>query len=142
MTGNSEMVVAYMPELSYRPAAPRLKPEEALYAKLAFYAIEPGHEEEADAIARDYAALYKAKGITSGYQLFKAVMAPAMPMIIVRIPAKDPADWYAADQKAQEQTGAEGQALAARAMAITRHYDMRESWRRPDLDLAPMAAKP
>ena len=142
VTGNSEMVVAYMPELSYQPAAPRLKPEEARYAKLAFYALEPGHEEEADAIARDYAALYKAKGITTGYQLYKVVMGPDMPALVVRIPAKDPADWYAADQKAQELTGAEGQALAARALAITRHFDMRESWRRPDLDLPAMAAKP
>lgn len=141
VTGNSEMIAAYVPELSYTPAAPRLTPEEARYAKLDLYAVEPGREGDADALARDYVALFKAKGVTSGYQLYKVVMGPDLPALVVRIPAKDPADWYTANQKLQEQLGAEGQALAARAMAITRHFDSRETWRRPELDLPPMAAK-
>ena len=66
-----------------------------------------------------------------------------MPVIVVRSTAKDPADYYAIDMKDRELLGDEGKALFARAFAITRRFETKGGWIRPDLSTmtAPDAKK-
>lgn len=130
-----ESVVQLAPELSYRPEQPRLKPEEAKYRGYSLYYVIPGREPEADQVAADYVKLYKSKNIAEGYGLYKAVLGPELPLYAVAIAARDAADYAAENAKLQETLGAEGRALAARAMALTRRFEVREAIARPDLSL-------
>jgi hypothetical protein len=124
---------------SYAPAQPRLRPEEEQYIHVDLYYVQPGREAEADAICREFAALYRSRNVTDGYRVFKVVMGWDTPLVIVTTPAKSPADYEARIAEIQQMLGAEGKALFARAFALTRRFERHGGWVRPDLSLEPFA---
>jgi len=130
-----ESIIASAPELSYAPAQPRLKPEEMPYHHYDLYYLKPGTEPEADALASEFVKLFKAKSVPNGYTIFKVVMGPEMPLLVVSVGARDAADYYAEEAKTRLALGPEGQALFARAFALTRRFETRESRFRPDLSV-------
>ncbi|HVT58187.1 MAG TPA: hypothetical protein VHR45_07290 [Thermoanaerobaculia bacterium] len=135
-------VVAFEPaDLGYKPANPRLKDEELVFFHYDYYYVMPGHEDEAAGVARDFTALFKKKNIPDGYRLFKGVSGPELPLIVVQVGARDGADYYASNAKALAALGEEGQALFARAFAITRRFDSHNAKLRLDLSVLPPAAK-
>lgn len=135
-----EWVVQNAPELSYTPATPRMKLEEMRYFHYDFYYVQPGHEADADAVAADFVALFKSKNISSGYRLFKSVMGPEMPVLVVEVGDKDEAGYAAHNAADIAATGAAGKALFDRAWAITRRFESKAGWLRPDLVLPPIAS--
>jgi hypothetical protein len=137
-----ESVLMEDPSLSYTPAQPRLKPEEERYLHVDLYYVQPGREAEADALAKEFVELFRKKGITESYRLFKVVMGPEMPLLIVTVPAKDAADYEVHNQAGMQALGAEGQALFARAFALTRRFETHGGTIRPDLSLEPMKSMP
>ncbi len=126
------------PSLSYMPAKPRLKPEEEAYVHVDLYYVQPGREADADAVAREFAELYRKKNVTESYRLFKVVMGWDTPLIIVTTSAKSPADYEARMVEVRGMLGAEGQALFQRAFSLTRRFEMHGGWVRPDLSLEPL----
>lgn len=132
-----EWVVGHEPELSYTPETPRLKPEEMKYFHLDVYYIQADKDMESRALSKEFAELFKKKNIPDGYQIFIPVMAAEMPAIIVRVGAKDASDFYASSMKNREMLGEEGKALFERASAITRRFETRNTWTRPDLSVPP-----
>jgi hypothetical protein len=135
-----ESIVMEDPSLSYTPAKPRLKPEEERYLHVDLYYVQPGREPEADALSREFVELFRSKGVTDGYRLFKVWMGPEMPLIIVTSPAKDATDYATRDAANQGLLGAEGQALFQRAFSLCRRIERHNGWIRPDLSLEPMQA--
>jgi hypothetical protein len=125
------------PSLSYSPAAPRLKPEEERFLHFDLYYVQPGREMEADAVARDFAALFRAKKMANGYRLMKLAFGHGGPLLVVAVPARDAEDYAAQDGKDRAALGAEGQALFNRAFALTRRFERHDGWVRPDLSLPP-----
>jgi len=134
-----EWVVREDPERGYAPASPRLKDDEKAFYAYDFYYLAAGKEEDAKALAKEFVALYKAKGVPDGYRLFWTVLGPEMPMLFVEVGAKDPVDLAQIDARVRQLTGAEGQALFARAQTITRRFERRRAWLRPDLSVLPPA---
>jgi hypothetical protein len=132
-----ESVLMEDPSLSYTPDKPRIKDEEARFFHFDLYYVQPGREPEAEALAREFVDLFRRKGVTSPYRLFKVVMGPETPLLTVVIPARDAADYAAQDAAARELLGAEGQALFQRAFALSRRFEQHEAWIRPDLSLPP-----
>jgi hypothetical protein len=130
-----ESVVAPAPELSYVPATPRLRPEEMPYRHFDLYYLRPGTEPEADALAAEFLKLCKAKGVADGYTLLKVVMGPEMPLYVVSVGARDAADFQAQNARLRAALGPEGDALFARAFALTRRFETREGVFRPDLSV-------
>jgi hypothetical protein len=128
-------VVQLVPELSYQPAQPRLQPSEAKYRHYDIYYVLPGRETEADAVAAEYVKLFKAKNVTTGYNLFKGVLGHELPMVLVAIGAKDPVDFHTEDAKVEALLGAEGKALQAKAASLCRRFESRDGWMRPDLSV-------
>jgi hypothetical protein len=133
-----ESILMEDPSFSYAPAQPRLKQDEMRYYDFDLYYMIPGRDAEADAICREFAALFRKKQIPDGYRLFKVVLGSDMPMLVVVTGAKDPADFDAEDASVREALGPEGQALFQRAFAISRRFDRRGGWLRPDLSLPPV----
>jgi hypothetical protein len=132
-----ESVVSFWPELSYSPAAPRLRFEDARYFHYDIYHVMPGRDGDAEALAREFVALFKSKNLPNGYRLFKAEMGPELPGMVVEVAAKDPADYYTQQVADRTALGAEGQALFAKAFALTRRFETRSAWLRPDLSVMP-----
>lgn len=129
------------PELSYRPAKPRLALDDMRFWHYDFYYVQPGHEMEAEQVARDFATLYAAKGIADGWRFFESVMGEDLPCYFVAVGARDEADYREREAANRRILGKEGEALFARAFAITRHFESHELTLRPDLS-APVAAQP
>jgi hypothetical protein len=140
MESYSETVVMLRPDLSYMPATPRLKPEENKYFRLEFFYVIPGKEQDAEAIARDYAALFKQKNWPDGYHIYMALNGENLPLLVVSIPAKSRADYVAADDRLNATLGADIKPLQARALSITRKFELREAMARPDFVYPPPAA--
>jgi hypothetical protein len=128
-----EWVIQLVPELSYSPAEPRVQPGQ--YFHYSVYYVSPGREPEAEAVGADYVKLFKAKGVKSGYTVYKVVMGPEMPAYIVSVGALDAADYHAEDAKVGALLGAELRALGARTAALTRRFETREATARPDLSV-------
>jgi hypothetical protein len=133
MSSYSDTIVMRRADLSYQPANPRLKLAEHLYNRLQFYYLLPGKESEAEAICKDYAALFKSKNMTDGFTIFMATMGHDLPLLIASIPAKSVADFAAMDEKTNATLGNDLRVLQARALAITRRFEIHEAWYRPDL---------
>lgn len=136
-----ESILMEDPALSYTPAQPRLTPQEERYLHVDLYYVQPGREADADALAKDFHKLYREKNIADGYRLFKVVMGAETPLILVTVAAKDPADYAVHNAEATKKLGAEGQALFARAASLTRRFETRGGWLRPDLSLEAMSSK-
>jgi hypothetical protein len=137
----NEIVTMRRPDLSYAAANPRLKPDEQKYVRLDFYYLVPGKQSEAEAIARDYAALFKAKNITESYSIYLGVLGNDLPVLVAAVPARSAADQAAADERVNATLGADVLPLQARAMAITRRFERRDATFRPDLSRMAPAAK-
>ncbi len=133
MESYNQTVTMRRPDLSYLPANPRLKMEEERYVRLDFYYLLPGKQSEAEAIAKDYVALFKQKNITERYSIFMAVMGNDLPVLVAAIPARSEADLVVADERVNAALGADVRPLEARAMAITRRFERRSAVYRPDL---------
>jgi hypothetical protein len=125
------------PALSYNPAAPRLKPEEERFMHFDLYYVQPGREAEADSVARDFAALFRAKQMAGGYRVMKLAFGHDGPLLVVAVPARDAEDYAQQDAKERAALGAEGQALFERAFAITRRIERHDGMVRTDLSLPP-----
>lgn len=135
-----EWVFLELPDASYIPAKPRLRPEEERYVEMIFYYVKPGRETAADALGVEIRKIYAAKGFPYGYRVFKAAMGADMPLYVATIPAKDPADLAALHALEREMLGADYVANGEKIMAIIRRMDFNRYWIRPDLSLRPAAA--
>jgi hypothetical protein len=72
-----------------------------------------------------------------GYRLMKLAFGHDAPLLVVSVGARDADDFAAQDAKMRKTLGAEGEALFARAFALTRRFDRRSGWVRPDLSMLP-----
>jgi len=133
MASYNEIVTMRRPDLSYMPANPRLKMEEHRYVRLDFYYLVPGKTAEAEAIARDYVALFKQKNIGESFSIFMGILGEDLPVLVASIPGKSEADVVAADERVNAAVGTDVRPLQARAMAITRRFERRAAMFRPDL---------
>jgi hypothetical protein len=130
-----ESLLIEEPGMSYAPANPRLKPEEGLYLHFDLYYVQPGREAEADALAKQFVALFTQKAVPDGYRLVKVLLGKDMPLYVVVVSAKDAADFAARDAANRQTLGKEGEALFARAAALCRRIDHYGGRVRPDLSV-------
>ena len=129
------------PDLSYQVEAAALKPMSDTPLRMYhwWYGI-PGQEAKLEAVAKDFAQLYKSKGVERGWLIYQAITGPDLPMYLVVETAKDEVDYHTAVRAVQEQLGEEGKELSGKAMKVTRRMDINHGWVRPDLSFPP--AKP
>ena len=141
MSSYNEFVVMRRPDLSYVPATPRLKAGEVRFIHWQFHYLDAARADEAEQIAKDYAALFRAKNISDPFTVFMAMSGNDLPLLVVAIPAKSPSDYYSNADQVNAALGADVRPLVARAMAITRKYETRDGTARPELSYPLPAAK-
>ncbi|MEE9133538.1 MAG: hypothetical protein V3U13_08260 [Gemmatimonadota bacterium] len=119
-------------DLSYMVEATALTADKPFRMYHYWYAI-PGKESELEGVAKEFAALYKAKGIDHGWRIYQAVMGPDLPMYLVVETAADEADYHATVKKVEEMAGEEGMKLNQKALKFARNIVIQHGWIRPDL---------
>ncbi len=141
MISYDEFVVMRRPDLSYAPANPRLKMEEHKFHHLMFYYLDAGGVEEAEKIAKDYVALFKSKNISEPFDIFQSLSGTDLPVWVVSVPARSAADFYATEEKVNATLGDAVRPLQARALAVTRKFDVRDVVARPEMSYPLPTAK-
>ena len=135
-----EYVVVYRTDLSYQPAEPRIKPEEIAAYRWDFYYLKSDKAQDAEALAKDVAALYREKGIQDGFAIFQAALGADLPYLVVSIPGKSPADIESRRGEIAAKLGDAWGPFQKRINEVTRSYTSKYAWARPDLSLVPPAA--
>ncbi len=130
-------VMMMRPDLSYRAETAALTADRR-YRHYDWWYIMPGHEQDIEAIAKEYIALYRAKNIQRGWRIYQSVVSPDLPMYLVVQTGTDEASYYAEDARIRQMLGSEGERLQQKAMQFTRRVESNYSWIRPDLSF-PMA---
>lgn len=133
MEMSSEWVVVRRDDISYAPAKPRLKPEEATYVQLDFYYVKPGMEEMVDKISNDWKAALSAANINDGFTVYQAVMGGDLPLVVVSNTGKNPGDLAMQMGKNMETLGDKGRGLSARTFDVVRRFETKRGRPRPDL---------
>lgn len=137
---SKDWVVMELPAVSYQPATPRLKREELTFFRYDYYYLMPDREADADALAAEFAALYKSGNVPNGYRLFKGIAGIEGPVIIVETGAKDAVDLHTSEQKDRTTLGEALQKLSARAFSLTRRFVSKNGLLRSDVSVPPSPA--
>jgi hypothetical protein len=140
MSSYNEFVVMRRPDLSYEPENPRVKPEERTFHHWEFYFLDAEHVEEAEQVAKDWAALFKAKNVSEAFTIYMAQSGHDLPLLVVDAPGKSASDFYASEERIATSIGADIMPLQMRALAITRRFETRDGISRPDLSYPGPAA--
>jgi hypothetical protein len=125
--------VAKRVDLSYEPENPRLKSEEIEHIQYAFYYVIPGKQKDIEAIAKEFAELYKSKGIDTGWSIYESITGSDLPVIVVAQGAKSATDYYSNRDRIRELLGEEAKKLGAKVGATVRRMEYKEGRPRPDL---------
>ncbi|MFQ5770050.1 MAG: hypothetical protein ACE5HX_05915 [bacterium] len=130
-------LVRLRPDLSYTPETTSEESEEMNFRHWSFYYVNPDKWNEAREISKEWVALFKSKKIPTGYRMYTGGIGTEVPLYIVVQWAKNAAEFYAQAAKNDELLGEEGEALGAKTMAITRKFEQKNGWIRPDLSYMP-----
>lgn len=137
ITHYQEGILRYDAALSYTPAKPRRAEADLRFFRIDLYYLQPGAEEEAGRIAAAFRDLAKRKNVELGWEIYWSVIGSELPLFVVRSGGTDQADWLAGDAAFRSALGEEGKALFAKAFALSRKVEYRDTWMRPDLSLPP-----
>ena len=139
--GTEDMHHTYLarlrPDLSYTPENAGGNSEGMNFRHWDWYYIELGKRAEAREIAKEWHDLYTKKNIPSGYRIYTGGLGTEIPLYVVVQSAKNAADFEAKNAKVNELLGEDAQDLMQRTMAITRKFETKTGWMRPELSYMP-----
>jgi len=133
---NSSMIYL-IPELSYTPENPRLKPGDGNFYFWDIYYLHPGKGGEFREILKEFISLLKSKNFTGSYNILQGDIGTDNPVYAFSIIGKDAADFYAHNAKMWEMLGEEGEKLYAKSLPLIRKNEVRQGWLRPSLSYKP-----
>lgn len=86
--------ITMLPELSYLPAPPRLKPDETKLVSWSYCYVMPGREVEFEGLVRKTVMLYKARNIGQGLKTWMGGLGTESPMYFFTETAKSASDLF------------------------------------------------
>jgi hypothetical protein len=132
-------LVRLRPDLSYKPAYGAGISEGLNFRHWEFYHIYPGMEDQADAIAKEWAALYERLKSPDGYRLYSSSFGLEGPVFIVVQSGKNASDFYTRSEEWMKRAGDEGEALMNRTLKLIWKFETKDGMIRPDLSASPQA---
>jgi hypothetical protein len=131
-------VIRFLPDLSYAPKVPGLKPEEGDFVSWGFANVEFGKGKEFRDVLKQWVALYDSNKIPMGWNTYVGVMGVEMPLYLWAERAKSAAQYWAEDEKAMKTIGgAKVMELYKKTMALCRKFESKTGWVRADLSNKP-----
>ncbi|MCZ6879287.1 MAG: hypothetical protein O7G29_14235 [Acidobacteria bacterium] len=125
------------PDLAYAPENPRLSPEDVGLHHYAFLYLRPGTGTEAADALKNLRELWTKHAPGDALVVAQAVTGPDLPMLLVRIPAKDAADHYAQSDRIQNAAGEEYQRLLGQLRRTYRRLEQSNNTVVPGLSYQP-----
>jgi hypothetical protein len=131
-------VVRSVPELSYAPKKPRLKPEEQKFISWGYAYVEFGKEKEFADICKQFVEVSKSKDTSIGWNMFVVESGTEMPFYFWAEGGKSAAEYYAENEKVMKKMGEEKFAeLWNKLLATLRKFETKSGMLRPDLSNMP-----
>lgn len=131
-------VIRFLPELSYAPKKPRLKPEEQKFITWGYAYVEFGKEKEFSDINRQFVELYKSQDASIGWNMFVVESGAEMPLYFWAETGKSAAEYYAEKGKDWKKVGEEKRAeLWNKFLATVRKFESKTGRLRPDISNMP-----
>lgn len=134
-------VFVWRPDLSYYPAAPRLKAGERLFLNWQYWYIKFDMAAEAEAVTKEIAKLYKDRGVSESMEVSQGVAGADAPVYFTAYRGKDEADFFTHDPWRTLGKDKDYQALLARIFKTTRKMVRVNLELRPELSYHPEAVK-
>ncbi len=129
-----------LPELSYMPKKPRLKPEETKFVYWGFAYLEVGQEQAFENVFKQWVELYKSLNIPLEFDTGVVEMGWEMPFYFWYMSGKSAAEFFAEDEKISKKIGEEKiMEMMNKTMACVRKYEYKTGRPRPDLSVMPEA---
>ncbi len=136
-TKHKDYMIKLSHDLSYDPQGKGMVEEGVNYRTWHFYYGQPDKELEAEEISKEWRALFEKKQVPNGYRLYKGALGTEQPLYIVVQSATNAVDFSNIEAENMKLLGEEGKALNEKTMAITRKFDVKNGWIRPDLSFMP-----
>jgi hypothetical protein len=120
------------PDLSYRPAKPRLGDSEMGFTRIALLYARPEHEPALVEALKGSIALRAKHGLPTGTEVYQLAMGSDGPAYAVVLGGKDVSDYYTQDAKNIATMGADWQAYLQQVGPYLRRVEYLSSNARPD----------
>ena len=131
-------VIRSLPELSYAPKKPRLKPEEEKYISWGFAYLEFGKEKEFADVMKQWVEESKNKNTAIGWNTFVVESGAEMPLYFWAESAASATDYFAESEKDSKKIGKDKYSeLGDKTMALLRKFEIKTGQPRPDLSNVP-----
>jgi hypothetical protein len=125
------------PALGYAPENPRLLPEDVGHYHYAFLYLRRGTGTEAAEALKNLRELWTKHAPGDTLVVAQATTGPDLPMLLVRISAKDAADYYAQSKRVQSTAGEEYLRLLAQLRSTYRRLEQSNNTVLPELSYQP-----
>jgi hypothetical protein len=131
-------VVRFLPELSYAPKKPRLKPQEEKFINWGLAYVEFGKEKEFADVCKQFVEICTSKGTSIGWNMFMAESGTEMPFYFWAETGKSPADYYTESERNMKKIGEEKNTeLWGKLITTLRKFEFKAGGPRPDLSKLP-----
>ncbi len=131
-------VVRFLPDLSYVPKTPGLKPDEQKFISWGFAYVEFGKEKEFAGVLKQWVETSREKSTAIGWNTFVVESGTEMPLYFWAESAKSAVDYFTESEKDVNKIGPDKNAeLGAKTMATLRRIESKTGRPRPDLSNVP-----
>ncbi|PLX12543.1 MAG: hypothetical protein C0597_13125 [Marinilabiliales bacterium] len=120
-------------DLSYEPENPRLEANDEAFSYLVFIYLKVGKSPQFRELLNKWNELYKSKGITDRYSIYRGEVGYEQPCYIWQFHGKDHFDFWSEAKNNHELLGLEAKELWEETLKLVRKIEYRYAWYRPDL---------
>jgi len=125
--------IQHRADLSYTPEETTLKPEDVKYVQYGFYYVMPGKKKVMEEVARQFAELYKANNVETGWSVYESLTGTDLPLFVVAHPARSQAEFYEQREALKTLFGEDSKKLSEKVMQAVRRVELKDGWTRGDL---------
>lgn len=125
--------VQHRADLSYMPEEPTLKPDDVKYVQYGFYYVMPGKKKVMEEVAKQFAELYKANNVETGWSIYESLTGNDLPLFVVAHPARSQAEFYQQREALRAAFGDDSKKLSEKVMQAVRRVELKDGWTRGDL---------
>lgn len=130
--------ITLMPELSYFPAVPRLKPDEKKLVSWGYCYVMPGRDIEFEGLVRKIVMLYKARNIGQGLKTWMGGLGAESPMYFFTETAKSESDLFLTGEGINRLLEPDLGRLWKEMLGTIRRLETKMGCARPDLSFLPL----